>query len=63
MFVVGKKGNAWTFKPIEVIIGKKDGKWIEVSFPKEQPLNSMFAFNNAYYLIAEMKKGEAEHTH
>ncbi|WP_242132065.1 efflux RND transporter periplasmic adaptor subunit [Aestuariivivens marinum] len=63
VFVVGKKGNAWTFKPIEVIIGKKDGKWIEVSFPKEQPLNSMFAFNNAYYLIAEMKKGEAEHTH
>jgi len=27
------------------------------------PKSTKIAFNSAYYLIAEMKKGEAEHSH
>lgn len=53
----------WIFEPVEVNIGTIDDGWIEV-----RPLNELkdeikVAWNNAYYLIAEMKKEEAEHSH
>ena len=63
VFTVEKEGEIWAFKPVEVITGEKDGDWIAVTFSEEIPVNTKFAYNNAYYLIAEMKKGEAEHTH
>ncbi|MGG5486527.1 efflux RND transporter periplasmic adaptor subunit [Gaetbulibacter sp. PBL-D1] len=63
VFIVEKEGENWAFKPIEVITGEKDGGWIAVAFSQETPVNTKFAYNNAYYLIAEMKKGDAEHTH
>jgi cobalt-zinc-cadmium efflux system membrane fusion protein len=63
VFTVEKENEDWSFKPIEVIIGAKDGNWIEVHFFEDIKPNTKFAFNNAYYLIAEMKKGEAEHEH
>jgi cobalt-zinc-cadmium efflux system membrane fusion protein len=62
-FTVAKKNDKWSFIPIEVITGTKDGDWIEVTFVEEIKNNTLFAYNNAYYLIAEMKKGEAEHSH
>jgi cobalt-zinc-cadmium efflux system membrane fusion protein len=62
VFTVEKENEDWSFKPIEVI-GAKDGNWIEVHFFEDIKPNTKFAFNNAYYLIAEMKKGEAEHEH
>ncbi|TBV27904.1 efflux transporter periplasmic adaptor subunit [Meridianimaribacter sp. CL38] len=63
VFMVERKGGNWAFKPIEVITGEKDGDWMAVTFSQEIPVNTKFAYNNAYYLIAEMKKGDAEHTH
>ncbi|XCF04747.1 efflux RND transporter periplasmic adaptor subunit [Tamlana crocina] len=63
VFTVKIEGENWTFKPIEVFTGQKDGDWIAVTFSEEIPANTEFAYNNAYYLIAEMKKGEAEHSH
>lgn len=63
MFSVVKENNDWSFKPIEVILGAKDGDWIAVQFSEEIEPNTKFAYNNAYYLIAEMKKGETEHEH
>jgi len=63
VFSVEKENDAWSFKPVEVIPGQKDGDWIALTFPNEINPNTKFAYNNAYYLIAEMKKGDAEHSH
>jgi len=53
----------WMFTPIEVITGLTHDDWVEVKFMREIPANTLFAMNNAYYLMAELKKGEAEHSH
>lgn len=58
-----KENDDWSFKPVEVIVGEKDGKWVAIKFTEEIDENTKFAYNNAYYLMAEMKKGDAEHTH
>ena len=63
VFSVEMENEGWSFKPIEVIIGKKDGNWIALNFLKKIVSSTKFAYNNAYYLIAEMKKGETEHEH
>jgi cobalt-zinc-cadmium efflux system membrane fusion protein len=53
----------WMFTPIEVSAGNISNGWISVEFFRDVPVGSLFAMNNAYYLMAEMKKGEAEHSH
>ena len=53
----------WAFEPVEVITGTKDNGWIEVKLLKPLPKETKVAWNNSYYLLAEMKKGEAEHSH
>ena len=53
----------WAFEPVEVITGTKDDGWIEVKLLKPLPKETKVAWNNSYYLLAEMKKGEAEHSH
>ena len=63
VFSAEKEGNDWSFIPIEVRKNTKDGEWIAVDFLINQKLNTKYALNNAYYLMAEMKKGEAEHSH
>ena len=63
VFSVEKENNDWSFKPIEVVLGTKDGDWVSVQFTKDIESNTQFAYNNAYYPNAEMKKGEAEHAH
>ena len=63
IFSVEKENDDWSFKPVEVILGAKDNNWIAVQSSEEIKPNTKFAYNNAYYLIAEMKKGEAEHEH
>ncbi|WP_242203622.1 efflux RND transporter periplasmic adaptor subunit [Aestuariivivens insulae] len=63
VFTVKKEGDKWAFKPVEVITGEKDSDWMAVTLMEGVPSKTKFAFNNAYYLMAEMKKGEAEHSH
>ncbi len=63
VFSAERENDDWSFKPVEVLLGEKDSNWIAVQFSKDIKPNTKFAFNNAYYLIAEMKKGEAEHEH
>jgi len=63
VFSVEPENEDWSFKPIEVILGQKDDNWIAVQFSKEIDSNTKFAYNNAYYLMAEMKKGDAGHSH
>jgi len=63
VFSVEKENDDWSFKPIAVVLGTKDGDWVSVQFTENIESNTKFAYNNAYYLNAEMKKGEAEHAH
>ncbi|MBR9860987.1 efflux RND transporter periplasmic adaptor subunit [bacterium] len=55
--------NQWTFVPIEVIIGARDNGWTEVKLLAPLPEGTKVAWNNAYYLLAELKKGDADHDH
>lgn len=63
VFSAEKEGDDWRFVPIEVTLGENDGEWIAVRFLQSVQPSTLFAQNNAYYLMAEMKKEEAEHTH
>ena len=53
----------WVFKSVEVAIGSKEGGWVQIKLLESLPKGSRIAWNSAYYIIAEMKKGEAEHSH
>lgn len=57
-FTAEPEGDAWSFRPVEVKPGRKEGKWVEIEFMEPQSSETKFAYNNAYYLMAEMKKGE-----
>lgn len=63
VFSVEKENEDWSFKPVEVFKGIEDDSWTAVTFPIKILSGTQFAQNNAYYLLAEMKKGEAEHPH
>jgi len=58
----GEKEN-WMFTPVRVTTKTKNNGWVAVKFLDKVPENAQFALNNAYYLIAEMKKGEGGHSH
>ncbi len=60
VFSSEKEGDNWAFTPIEIAKSNQDGEWIAIEFLTEQKSNIKYAFNNAYYLMAEMKKGESE---
>ncbi|QWG09157.1 efflux RND transporter periplasmic adaptor subunit [Flammeovirga kamogawensis] len=62
-FTAEIEGNEWSFKPQEVIVGSKDNGFAQVKLLKEINSDAKVALNNAYYLMAEMKKSEAEHVH
>jgi cobalt-zinc-cadmium efflux system membrane fusion protein len=53
----------WTFKPLEIRTGISDEGWVEIKLLEELPKGAKVAWNNAYYLIAVMKKGSTEHGH
>ena len=51
------------FRAVEVIPGTVRHGWVAVTLVEDVSENTLFVQNNAYYLMAEMKKGEAEHSH
>lgn len=63
VFSVEKEGDAWSFEPVEIFKTSQDGEWVGINFLNSVAPNTKFAQNNAYYLLAEMKKGSAEHSH
>ena len=63
IFTVDKEQNDWSFKPVEVKMGTEDSGWIQVFPLNSISENSEIAYNNAYYLMAEMQKGEGGHGH
>ncbi|MEQ6166945.1 efflux RND transporter periplasmic adaptor subunit [Ekhidna sp. MALMAid0563] len=55
--------SEWKFTPIEIRTGITDEGWVEIKLLEELPEGTKVAWNNAYYLISEMKKGDTEHEH
>ncbi len=53
--------DEWIFRPLQVSVGLIDGDWMEVKVKEPLSSETKVAWNNAYYLMAEMHKGEAEH--
>ena len=53
----------WVFKPIEVLVGNESNGWVEVILLNPLVEGTKVAWNNAYNLMAEIKKEEAEHSH
>ena len=53
----------WQFEMTEIITGATSGKYIEVKLLQPLPKEAEIAGNGAYYLLAEMGKGETEHGH
>ncbi len=51
----------WSFKAVEIRTGLVDEGWVEIKLLEPLPEGSKVAWDNAYYLIAEMKKGQASH--
>jgi len=63
-----EKGNdeqelEWHFKKTEVIPGIRDNGLVEIKLLTPLPENAEIVVNAAYYLLAEMGKGETEHEH
>jgi cobalt-zinc-cadmium efflux system membrane fusion protein len=54
VFEAHREDDAWSFIPIEITTGEKDGEWIAIRF---------FETPDPNYLMGEMKKGETEHEH
>jgi cobalt-zinc-cadmium efflux system membrane fusion protein len=51
------------FRMVEIITGQNDETYTEVKLLDSIPDDSKIVMNVAYYLLAELKKGEAEHHH
>ena len=60
VFTAEKKDEGWNFVPMEITKSIQDGEWVAINFLNKLKQNSKYAYNNAYYLMAEMKKGESE---
>lgn len=53
----------WAFKAIEVRTGITEDGWVEIKLLEPLPDGTQVAWNNAYYLISEMKKSQTSHSH
>ncbi len=53
----------WEFTPVEIRTGTTDEGWVEINLLEPLPEGTQVAWNNAYYLIAEMQKSQTSHGH
>ena len=53
----------WAFKAVEVRTGITEDGWVEIKLLEPLPNGTQVAWNNAYYLISEMKKSQTSHSH
>lgn len=67
IFMVGAKiGNGkpfWLFEAIEIRKGISNDGWVEIKLLEPLSGGTQVAWNNAYYLMSEMKKSQASHGH
>jgi membrane fusion protein, heavy metal efflux system len=59
----GHEEGKWGFEMVEVITGATSNGYTEVKLLKPLPKNAQIAGSGAYYILAEMGKGETEHSH
>tara|TARA_B100000809_G_scaffold110921_2_gene109491 strand:+ start:23883 stop:25109 length:1227 start_codon:yes stop_codon:yes gene_type:complete len=62
IFKVEEK-EKFEFEPVEVIEKNRSQGYISFVFKTKQAIEAEFARSGAYYLMAELKKSEAEHSH
>ena len=53
----------WGFNPIKIVKGTTSHGKVEIKLLEELNVQESICYNNAYYLISEMKKSETEHSH
>lgn len=63
VFVGEAEGEDWEFSAVEVRPGKTEDGWKTVEFLNLPQEESVFAHNNAYYILAEGQKGLGGHDH
>ena len=68
LFKVEKKEDGegkvmWDFQPIEIKTGISHNGWTEVKLLEPLSKGAKIAWNNAYYIVAEMNKSAAGHSH
>lgn len=63
IFKASRLEGEWEFKPVEVITGIASDSWLEIRLMEDLPENTPFAYNSAYYILSEWKKGEEGHGH
>lgn len=63
VFTAKQEGSNWTCEMIEVKTGNTYNGYTEVQILADEHANDDFCLNGAYYLVSELKKEEAEHSH
>ncbi|UCS92475.1 efflux RND transporter periplasmic adaptor subunit [Echinicola marina] len=63
LFAASKNGKEWDFKPIEVLVTDGNDSWKSIKFLNAADQHQQFVMNQAYYIMAEMNKGEGGHHH
>lgn len=64
VFTAEKEANgSWEFTPKEVLVKLTNNGFTSFDFIAPIDKNVLIAQSGAYYLMAEMKKSEAEHSH
>ena len=58
-----EEDGTWRFAPQEVVIKSTSNGFVSFDFIEHMNRNILVAQSGAYYLMAEMKKSEAEHAH
>jgi len=53
----------WAFRMVEVITGTIDNNYVEISLVEPLESDAKVVLNCAYYILSDLKKSEAEHTH
>lgn len=53
----------WAFRMVEVITGVQDNGFVEITLLESLPANAQVVMDGAFYLLSDLKKGEAEHSH
>lgn len=58
IFVSEQVEGSWKFEPKEIITGQLEDGYVEIKLLSPLEKGSLVAYNNAYYLLSEMKKSE-----
>lgn len=58
IFALTQRKGKWIFHPLEVEEGRKESGYVEIKNYRSLAVNKIFALDNAYYILSEMKKNE-----